>query len=309
MIGNLRESCVNKVKALYDWANDLAGGPLDILCDAVQHFDDVRAAEAAASIAYYAIFSLFPLLLALIAAGSFVLESEQVQRQVLDLMAGAFPVSQRLIERNIQTVLELRGTVRLVALISLVWSATGALTVLTRNINRAWPEAQPRSFLEDRLVALGMVGGLAVLLALSSASNTVLDVLARFSVPLGGGLSIYETPLWTILSGVVPRLFAFFALLGLYLWTPNTKVKWSGAFWGALVATLAWEIATNGFTWYLSSGIVQYELVYGSLGAVVALMLWIYIIGLIILFGAHLSAAIARRSSMVDGRRGDGEAR
>ena len=54
------------------------------------------------------------------------------------------------------------------------------------------------------------------------------------------------------------------------------------------------EIATDGFSWYLSSGIVRYELVYGSLGTVVALMLWIYIGVLITLFGAHLSAAVAR---------------
>ena len=64
------------------------------------------------------------------------------------------------------------------------------------------------------------------------------------------------------------------------------------------MATLAGEIATNGFTWYLSSGIVQYELVYGSLGAIVALMLWIYIGALIILFGAHLGAAIARHAEV-----------
>lgn len=299
MMGKLKKNSTDQIKTFYDRANDLTGGSLGILTDAIQHFSDARAAEATASIAYYAVFSLFPLLLALIVAGSFVLESEQVQRQVMEVVDEAFPVSHSLIERNIRAVLELRGTVRFVALISLVWSATGVLMALARNINRAWPEAKPRGFLEDRLLALGMVSGLAVLLALSSVSNTVLDVMARFSVPIGGGLSIYETPLWTILSSGAPRLLAFSALLGLYRWVPNTKVKWSEAFCGALMATLAWEIATNGFTWYLSSGIVQYELVYGSLGAVVALMLWIYIIGLITLLGAHLSAAIARRRNVV----------
>ena len=102
------------------------------------------------------------------------------------------------------------------------------------------------------------------------------------------------TPLWAVLSSVVLRLFTFLALVGLYLWVPNTTVRWRDAFWGALVATLAGEIATKAFTWYLSSGFVQYELVYGSLATIVALMLWIYIGSLIILFGAHLSAAIAR---------------
>lgn len=145
-------------------------------------------------------------------------------------------------------------------------------------------------------MALGMVSGLAVLLVLSLISNTMLNVFARFSVPIGGGLSVGEIPLWTTLLSVVPRLLVFLALLGLYRWVPNAKVEWSEAFWGALVTAPAGEIATGGFVWYLSSGIVHYELVYGSLGTIVALMLWIYIGALITLFGAHLSAAVARHS-------------
>jgi membrane protein len=168
------------------------------------------------------------------------------------------------------------------------------LTILARNINRAWPKAEIRSFVEDRLMALGMVTGLMVLLVISSVSSTTFNVLARFSVPIGGGVSMNETPWWTTLLSTVPRLFVFLALLGLYHWVPNAEVKWSEAFWGALVATPAGEIATNGFSWYLSTGIVQYELVYGSLGTVAALMLWIYIGVLIILFGAHLTAAVTR---------------
>jgi len=294
MVGDSGKGLADKVKALYERVNGLTGGAPGVLYDAIQRFGAARAAEAAAGIAFYALFSLFPLLLALIVAGSFILESEQVQRWVLDIVAEFFPVAQQLIERNIQGVLELRGTVGLIALIGLVWSATGVLTILARNINYAWPEATPRNFVEDRLLALAMVSGLAVLLVISFVSNTVLDVLAQFSVPIGGGLAVDETILWTTLVSAVPRLFAFLALLGLYRWVPNTKVKWSEAFWGALVATPAGEIATNGFAWYLSSGIVHYELVYGSLGTIVALMLWIYVVAAITLLGAHLSAAVAR---------------
>jgi len=308
MPGRVRKNLVNRIRALYNWLRGIAGGyvevPAHVLRDAMRHFNDVRAAEATASIAYYAIFSLFPLLLALIVAGSSVLESEQVQQEVLDIVDEVFPVSHSLIERNIQAILRLRGTVSFVALIGLVWSATGALTALARNINYAWAEAKPRNFLERRILALGMVAGMAILLALSSISNTVLDVLARLSVPLWNTLSTYASPLWALLSDVAPRVFTFFALWGLYRWVPNTEVKWSEALWGASVATLAWEIATNGFTWYLSSGIVQYELLYGSLGAIVALMLWIYIISLITLFGAHLSAAIARQTRIDKGDKG-----
>ena len=62
--------------------------------------------------------------------------------------------------------------------------------------------------------------------------------------------------------------------------------------WGALIASLAWKAVTAGFSWYLGSSFGQYQLVYGSLGAIVAFLFLIYIISLITLFGAHLSAAI-----------------
>jgi membrane protein len=294
MFGNLRKNIAEMAKAFYQRVNRLTGGSVGILGDAIRHFGAARAGEASASITFYAIFSLFPLLLALIAGGSFVLQIEQVQQRVLEAVDEFFPVAQRLIERNIQGVLEMRGAVGVVALISLAWSGTGALTILSHNINRAWPEAKPRNFVQARLMAMGMVSILAALLVISSVSNTIFNILARFSIPIGGGVTMEETPLWTTLLSSVPRSFVFLALMGLYRWMPNTQVKWSEAFWGALVATPVGELATNGFSWYLSSGIVHYELVYGSLGTVVALMLWIYIGILITLFGAHLSAAVAR---------------
>jgi membrane protein len=265
---------------------------LGIVWDAFQQFGAADASEAAASITFYAIFSLFPLLLALIVAGSFVLESEQVQQNVFDFVAQAIPISQRLIEKNIQSILERRGTVGFVALGSLLWSGSSFLVILIHSINRAWPEAEPYNLLKSRWIAFKMIGCLIAPLLLSSITTTVLEILSRFSVPLLGAR--YETLLCTILSGAVPRLIAFFALFGLYWQVPNVQVKGSAAFWGALVAILAWEAATKGFTWYLSSGIFQYELVYGSLGTILLLMLWIYISVLIILFGAHLCAAIAR---------------
>ena len=251
----------DKVKAIYRQANDLSGGSLDILRETFQRFNEARASEAAAGMAYYALFSLFPLLLALVAAGSFFLESERAYREVVDFVTQAIPVSRGLIERNIRRVLELRGTVGIVGLIGLLWSATGVFTILANHINRAWPKAEVRNFLEKRLVALGMIGALAGLLVLSLFSTAVLNLLPRLQVPLWGGVSIYETSLWAIVSKLVPGLFIFLMFLSLYRWVPNTEVKWSGAIWGALVAAFAWEAIASVFTWYLSSGLARYELV------------------------------------------------
>ncbi|MEW5957508.1 MAG: YihY/virulence factor BrkB family protein [Chloroflexota bacterium] len=267
-------------------------GVIGILISTLRSFSHARGAEAAASIAYYALFSLFPLLIFLVVLGSLVLESEQVQRQVLNFVAEVFPASQDLVARNIQQVLRLRGAVGLIGIVGLLWSATAVFSALVRNINRAWHTAPPRNFLIGRLMALTMVGGLAVLLLLSFLATTAIRLLSHFEFLLWGGVPITQTSTWAILSRLIPWLLTFLIFQGLYRWVPNTEVKWSEAFWGALFATTAWEFTKAAFRWYISSGLASQQLVYGSLGAVIALLVWIYLSSLITLLGAHLSAAI-----------------
>jgi membrane protein len=78
-----------------------------------------------------------------------------------------------------------------------------------------------------------------------------------------------------------------------YRWVPGTRVKGYEAFLGAVVAAVGWELAQGGFSWYLTSGLARYQLIYGSLGAVIAFMLWLYVTAVVVLYGAHLSAAVA----------------
>ncbi len=288
-----RTRLTQQARAAYRHANKLSGGVLGIIHDAIQGFTQARGSEAAASMAYYTLFSLFPLLLALVAGGSYLLDRQQVFRQVVDLISNAFPISQTLIEQNLQQVLKLRGAVGLIGLAVAIWSASGVFAILTRNINRAWTDAEPRGFLQSRLVALGMVGSLAVLLVISVLLSTALNVLPRSQIALVNLQSLYGTPIWTAISDLIPWLLIFLLFLALYRWVPNEEVPWKAAFSAALVVALAWEIAANAFAWYVSSGLASYQIVYGSLGAVVALLFWVYLSSWIILFGAHLSAAVA----------------
>ncbi len=288
--------------AAYRSANRLTGGALDILQDAFGRFGDADAAHVAAALAYYTMFSLFPLLLALIAAGSFFLEGKVVQQQVVRSVTRVIPISEEIIRSNVEQVLSRRGAVGFIGLIGLLWSGTGVFTVLVNHVNRAWTEAEARGFLQQRLLGLGigLIGVVAALLSLSLITTPVLNVLPRLELPWGGEIRILDRPLWTLFATGLPALVIFLVFLNLYRWVPNTTVAWSEAAWGAGFVALAFEIAKRGFAWYVSSDLVNYRLVYGSLGAVVALLLWIYVTSWLILFGAHLSAAIARSHSEID---------
>jgi membrane protein len=282
----------NSVQSVYRWAEERSSGALGLLRHAFRSFGEARAAEAAAAMAYYTMFSLFPLALALIGVGGYFVRGEQIFEEVVTLLTGAIPVSRELIETNIQQILERRGAGSIVGLIGLVWSGSNLFSALAHHINRAWAEADPRNFLQRRLVALAMVGTLALFLLVSLLSTPALNLLARQRVPIWGGVAIYETLVWTVVSDLAPWALTFLMFLALYRWVPNTSVNWWGPTGGALLVAITWEGGKRGFAWYVSSGLVRYRLVYGSLSAVVALMLWIYVSSWLALFGAHFSAAL-----------------
>ena len=127
---------------------------------AVTGYGETQSAEAAAGLAYYATFALFPLLLFLIVFASSILETEDVQADILALVADMLPTAQDLVTQNVQQVLRLRGTVGVVAGLSLLWSASGFFVILTRQVGRVWPDAPTRSAIEQRVFAFGVIGGL-----------------------------------------------------------------------------------------------------------------------------------------------------
>ena len=288
----IRLISANKINAFYAKANHLSGERLDIFKSAFENFAQARGSQAAASMAYYAFFSLFPLLLVFVSIGSYFLESEQVYQQALGLVKEAIPVSQSLIEENLQRMLDARGAVGLVGLVGLIWSASGVFSGLAYNINLAWAKAERRGFFQKRFVALAMMGVLTVLLVVTLIIETAIRLLSRLRIPLLGEVSLYDSSLWRLSSNLTPWLLVLLLYLALYRWVPTVKVNWLSALWSAVVSATAWKVATSVFARYLESGLGRYEVIYGSLGAVVALMFLIYIISWITLYGAHLNVAV-----------------
>lgn len=284
----MKYSIVKQTKDFYRNTNQASGGRLDILKNTLNSFSTTRASQAAASLAYYAFFSLFPLLLVLVAGGSYFLNSEQAYQNVAQWVQDNLPVSPQLINENLRQVLDARGAVGIIGLLTLLWSASVFFTNLAYNINLAWPKATRRNFIQKRLVGLGMIVGLSGLLLLSLSLDWITDLIPFLS---NNGSNL-NSNLLRLFSDLASWLTIFLLFLTLYRWVPATDVCWSATFWGALITSVAWKIATTGFNWYVSSGLGSYSLVYGSLGAIVALLFLIFIISMITLFGAHLSAAI-----------------
>ena len=283
----------NRIKELYQRADRVSGNRLDILKDAIGTFIITRASQASASLAYYVIFSLFPLLLVLIAAGSFFLDSEQVYLKVTQLVQQTFPAtSYEWIVENLQHVLRQRGTVGIIGLATLIWAASGGFISLAYNINLAWLEAPQRNFFQGRLLGLQMIAGLSGLFFLTLVIDSIIGILHLVNTPF---TAILNLEVWRWFSGVFSWVVYFLLFFVLYDWIPTVNVNGHAAFWGALTASIAWKVATALFALYVRSGFGQYELIYGSVGTLVAFLFLIYILAMITLFGAHLTSALDRR--------------
>ena len=276
-------------KHLYQNINELSGNRLSILQNAIKSFTEKQAAQASAGLAYYTFFSIFPLLLVFVAGGSFFLDRQQVFSTVTQFIQQALPISRQVISENLQDILEARGTAGIISLLVLLWSASGMFTNLAYNINLAWPRAARRNFLQNRLVGLWMIAGLIGLIALSLLLSWLASRLPFLHIQ---DASPVDVLVLRVISALGSWLLIFLAFLTLYRWIPTLRVPWRATLWGALIASLAWKLVTSSFSWYLGSRFGQYQLVYGSLGAIVAFLFLIYVISLITLFGAHLSAAI-----------------
>jgi membrane protein len=111
---------------------------------------------------------------------------------------------------------------------------------------------------------------------------------------LSGILDLNYLP-WEFSSRLLTWLTAFLAFIALYRFIPNVRVRWREAFWGALLATAAWNLVSAAFTWLLSAGLINYEDIYGPLATTLAFLTWVYVSAFIVVFGAHLSAAVGRK--------------
>ncbi len=275
--------------------NRFTRGTLEIIRRTIKNFTLARGSEAAAALSYYALFALFPLLLVLTSIAGFILKSEDSYKAVLEFIFEILPNAEPIIERNLQVILNLRGTIGAIGLIGAVWSASGFFDTLVRNINRAWLNLKPRDVIRTRLLALALVGMVVLLLTLSLLSTAVFNLIRLVDQIFLDGNHLEDTPIYPYLRLLVPAPFTVLMFIVTYRWIPNTTVRWRACMWGSLWTTIAWELAKFGFSAYLASGLVQYEILYGSLGTVLALMFYIYLSCTIVLIGAHLTATIDQR--------------
>lgn len=281
-----------RLRRLYHRVNKISGGSLGVIRHASTNFTLMRGPEAAAGLSYYALFSIFPVLIAIISIGSNFVAVDVVQEIVLQALHELVPVSAEFINNLISGVLEQRGTMTVIALITLIWSSSNVFDKLIRNVNRAFPQGQKAGFIENRAMAVVMVLVLILLFVGSLLISTIKGFFDLDKIVIGG-VVFTQTTLYAWARWLLPFLIKFLFFFAVYSWAPlHAHVLFRAKLIGALVAAALWELATRGLGWAISAGFANYEVVYGSLSSIIYLMTWLYLTGFIIFWSAHLTHAI-----------------
>ncbi|MCD4690841.1 YihY/virulence factor BrkB family protein, partial [bacterium] len=147
--------------------------------------------------------------------------------------------------------------------------------------------------LRSRLSGFALVAVLAVLTALAIAARAAMRILPAWLATLNSKLPFTIPDVSGVASELAVYSIAFLLLLLMYRGVPAAVVRWRDAAVGAVAAAVGSLAVTELFTVFLASGLNRYNLVYGSFGAVIAFLFWVYMVSNILLFGAHLGAACA----------------
>ena len=282
----------DRLRYFYLKLNKRLGGSLGVLRHAFNNFNLVHAAEASASLAYYGLFSIFPLLLAVVSIGSIFLEGDLVKVELLEIITQWIPVSADAVNSQVTTVLNLRGPVTVVAIISLLWSGSNVFEKVIVNVNRAFPQGSRPGFFKSRGMALLIIVVMILLFGTSLLISTVVEIFPAAENALFGKL-ISSARAWVEVLQIAPLLLKFFLFLAVYSWIPQSaSILFKARLIGALVTAVLWELSSRLLGWAISSGFTNYEIIYGSLASIMALMFWLYLSGYILFFGAHLVHAI-----------------
>jgi membrane protein len=245
-----------------------------------------------ASMSFYALLSIVPLLILAVEAMSYVLHStEQAYLTVFDYV-GQF--SPELAGGLLESVVKGRGAAGGLAIVALLWASTQFFVSLEMAVNIAWKVRRRRGFLKQRLVALAMVLGAGLLLLVNLGVTTLIVVIRGIHHVWVLGRVLHSTWVWSVGGSVFTLTVTMFMFTLVYRFLPNRKVRWGNALVGAAVAGGLWEVAKHAFSWYMPRLLARYSTVYGSLGGVVILMVWIYYSCMVTVIGAQVAALHAR---------------
>ncbi len=273
-----------------------ARGWWQILKRAAQQVVEDRVMTEAAGVTFYTLLAFFPAIAALISIYGLFAAPETIGRH-LEAMSGFVPQGGMEILRDQvpRIAAKTDGTLGLGVLVGLgtaLWSANQAMKGLFDALNVVYEEKEKRGFFHLLAISMALTLG-AILFVLLAIAGVVALPVALQRLGLGGGTeTLLELARWPLM---LLAIGGFLALV--YRYGPSReRAKWRWVSWGSAIASLAWVAGSLLFSWYVAS-FGNFNETYGSLGAAIGFMTWIWISAIIVLAGAELDAEMEHQTA------------
>lgn len=261
----------------------------------------------AAQLSYYFLLALFPLLLVMMALlGIFADKGTELRHSLINYLGQVMPESAgELVTKTVEELSNSAGAGKVsFGLLATLWAASNGMGAISETLNTAYNVKESRPYWKTRVVAIGLTVSLAILIILALAlllyGFEIADAIAGWA-----GLSGVFTVTWKIVQWPIVLFFILLAFNLIYYFAPDLKEQeWKWVTPGAIIGVALWLLVSFGFKSYLKY-FNSYSATYGSLGALIIMMLWFYFTGLAILIGGEVNSEIENAAA----KAGDPEAK
>lgn len=268
----------------------------DVLLRVKKSLGEDNVSLTAAGVAFFSLLALFPLFASLIAIYGIVADPAEVQRQVESLAGLLSPQVVDMLHDQLTKMTEKSsatlGVGALFGILFSLWSANSGTKSMITALNIVYSEREKRGFFRLNAASLALTAGGVLGIVLALVLMVVVPVIFRFI-----GLEEVVKEFLAVARWPLLALLALFGLAALYRYAPSReKPRWRWVTWGSVTATVLWIIASGLFAFYVAN-FGKYDETYGSVGAVVILMMWLYLTVYVILLGAELNAELEHQTA------------
>lgn len=250
-----------------------------------------KVPDLGAQTTYYLLLALFPFFIFLLSVLQYTpLDYESIIITLEDLLPEE---AHELIFGTIEEVFTgSSGALLSFGVVAALWSSLKGANALIKGVNTAYNVEETRNFFQLKGVALLTTIGVPIVILLAFFFIVFGEVIGT-SVFDFFGLSDYFINLWNWLRFPIPIIIMVLFFMMFYKFAPNQRLKFRNVFWGALFTVIFWLIASLGFSIYVNN-FSNYSSVYGSLGSVIVVLLWLYISSIILIIGGEVNVVLSR---------------
>lgn len=266
-----------------------------ILYAAVKDFFTDDGPQWAASIAYYSLLSIFPLLLAAASIASYFISPQTAIEQATALLGNLFPGGAGEIERIVRNAINSRASASILSTLALLWSGSRVFGTLTKALNVSYDVPETYGFLRRTLIELILLLTIGFLFMIAVASRAVFDLLWNL-IPF---LPANQGFLFILLRRAIPDILLLVTFYLIYRYVPRRRVSWRAALSGTIFALVLFILARPLFLNYIFN-FANFGVIYGSLAVAIIIILWAWIVSVILLLGGEVVSHI--QEMMIEGK-------